>query len=298
MSTTFNPNILPDLLLDLQTAQQNAENAAEEISTGRAVNAPGDNPAAVAALVLNDAQTSEDAQFQTNISDLQSKLQVGNSVMSDAAQLMTSAITLGTEGATGTTTASERQSIAQQVAGLQQQMLALANSTYQGAYIFSGTNVTAPAFTADSSSSTGVDYNRNSATTSVEISQGQSIQTNLPGSQVFLNSSGNVFKALNDLTNALNSGTGIAAAVTEAQNAFTQINGQAGFYGDALSQLQNTESYLSQETVNLSSQQNSLIGANLTQAATNLTQDEIDEQASESATAQILQIPTVLDYIE
>jgi len=298
MSTTFNPNILPDLLLDLQTAQQNAENAAEEISTGRAVNAPGDNPAAVAALVLNDAQTSEDAQFQTNISDLQSKLQVGNSVMSDAAQLMTSAITLGTEGATGTTTASERQSIAQQVAGLQQQMLALANSTYQGAYIFSGTNVTAPAFTADSSSSTGVDYNGNSATTSVEISQGQSIQTNLPGSQVFLNSSGNVFKALNDLTNALNSGTGIAAAVTEAQNAFTQINGQAGFYGDALSQLQNTESYLSQETVNLSSQQNSLIGANLTQAATNLTQDEIDEQASESATAQILQIPTVLDYIE
>jgi flagellar hook-associated protein 3 FlgL len=298
MSTTFNPNILPDLLLNLQTSQQNAENAAEEISTGRAVNAPGDNPAAVAALVLNDAQTSEDAQFQTNIGDLQSKLQVGNSVMSDAAQLMTSAISLGTEGATGTTTASERQTIAAQVTSLQQQMLSLANTTYQGTYIFSGTNVTTPAFTADASSPSGVDYNGNSASTSVEISQGQSIQTNLPGNQVFLNSSGNVFGALNDLANALNSGTGIAAATTEVQNAFNQINSQAGFYGNALNQLQSTESYLSQETVNLSSQQNSLIGANLTQAATNLSQDEMDEQASESATAQIIQLPNVLDYIE
>jgi flagellar hook-associated protein 3 FlgL len=252
----------------------------------------------VAALVLNDAQTSEDAQFQTNIGDLQSKLQVGNSVMSDAAQLMTSAISLGTEGATGTTTASERQTIAAQVTSLQQQMLSLANTTYQGTYIFSGTNVTTPAFTADASSPSGVDYNGNSASTSVEISQGQSIQTNLPGNQVFLNSSGNVFGALNDLANALNSGTGIAAATTEVQNAFNQINSQAGFYGNALNQLQSTESYLSQETVNLSSQQNSLIGANLTQAATNLSQDEMDEQASESATAQIIQLPNVLDYIE
>jgi hypothetical protein len=36
----------------------------------------------------------------------------------------------------------------------------------------------------------------------------------------------------------------------------------------------------------------------LTQAATNLSQDEMDEQASESATAQIIQLPNVLDYIE
>src|ERR1700691_427172 len=109
MSTRVDPNILPDLLSNLQTVQQNAENAAQQVSTGRSVNAPGDNPAAVAALVLNDAQTSEDAQFQTNISDLQSKLQVANSVMSNAAQLLTSAISLGTEGATGTESASERQ---------------------------------------------------------------------------------------------------------------------------------------------------------------------------------------------
>lgn len=298
MSTPITPNILPDLLAALQTAQQNAQTAAQQVSTGLRVNNPGDDPGAVAALVLTDAQSSQDAQFQTNVTDLQSKFQVADSVMNSAQQLLTSAISLGTEGATGTLTTADRQSIAAQIAGLQQQMLSLANTAYQGTYIFAGTDVTTQPFTADASSSSGVVYNGNSAVTTVEISQGQSLQTNLPGDQLFANSAGNVFAALNDLTNALNSGTGIAAANTEVQNAYNQLTNQRVFYGNALNQLQSTESFLSQDTVNLSQQQNDLVGANLTQAASSLSQDQVAEQAAISATAQILNMPTLLDYIQ
>lgn len=298
MSTRINPNTLPDLLAAMETVQQNTQNAAQQVLTGRRVNNLGDNPAAVAALVLNNSQSSQDAQFQTNIGDLQSKFQTADSVMNSAVQLLTSAISLGTQGATGTVSAANRQSIAAQVAGLQQQMLSLANTSYQGTYIFSGTNVTAQPFTEDSSAPSGVVYNGNSAVTTVQISQGQSLQTNLPGDQIFENASGNVFAALNDLTNALNSGTGIAAANTEVQNAFNQLNNQRVFYGNGLSQLQSAESFLSQDTVNLSQQQNNLIGADLTQAISNLSQDQTASQASISATAQILNMPTLLDYLK
>ncbi|MGD0907238.1 MAG: flagellar hook-associated protein FlgL [Candidatus Acidiferrales bacterium] len=298
MSTRINPNILPDMLAAMEAAQQNAQNASQEVSTGKSVNNPGDNPAAVAALVINDAQTSQDAQFQTNIGDLQSKFQVADSVLNSASQVLTSAISLGTQGATGTLTTADRQSIAAQVAGLQQQMLSLANTSYQGAYIFAGTDVTTQPFTQNSSAPSGVTYSGNSAVTNVEISQGQSIQTNLPGDQVFANSAGNAFAALHDLTNALNSGTGIAAANTEVQNAFNQLNNQRVFYGNSLSQLQSTESFLSQDTVNLSQQQNTLIGANLTQAISDLSQSQTAEQASLSATAQILNLPNLLQYIK
>lgn len=281
----------------MQADQQNAQNAAEEVSTGRSVNAPGDNPAAIAALVLNDAQSSQDSQFQTNISDLQSKFQLADSVLNSASQLLTSAISLGTEGASGTLTAADRQSIASQVAGLQQQMLSLANTTYEGTYIFSGTDVTTAPFTADPSSPSGVVYNGNSAVTSVEISEGQSMQTNLSGAQLFQNAAGNVFAALNDLQNALTSDNGIAAANTEVQNAFNEINNQRVFYGNGLNQLQSTESYLSQETVSLSQQQDNLVGANLAQAESQLSQDQTAEQAAIGATAQILNLPTLLSYL-
>jgi flagellar hook-associated protein 3 FlgL len=298
MSARINPNTLPDLLTAMQTVQQNAQNAAQEVSTGRRVNNPGDDPAAMAALVFNNARASQDAQFQTNISDVQSKVQVADSVMNSASQLLTSAISLGTQGATGTLSEANRQSIAAQVAGLQQQLLSLANTSYQGTYIFSGTDVTTQPFTADPSAPSGVTYNGNSAVTTVQISEGQSLQTNKPGDQVFANSSGNAFAALNDLTNALNSGTGIAAANTEVQNAFNQLNNQRVVYGNALNQLQSADSFLSQDTVNLSTQQNNLIGADLMKAISQLSQSQVAEQASISATAQILNLPTLLSYLK
>jgi flagellar hook-associated protein 3 FlgL len=218
--------------------------------------------------------------------------------MNSASQLLTSAISLGTQGATGTLSDANRQSIAAQVAGLQQQLLSLANTSYQGTFIFSGTDVTTQPFTADPSAPSGVTYNGNSAVTTVQISQGESVQTNLPGDQVFANSSGNAFAALNDLTNALNSGTGIAAANTEVQNAFNQLNTQRVFYGNTLNQLQSADGFLSQDTVNLSTQQNNLIGADLTQAVSALSQSQTDEQASIAATSQILSLPTLLSYLK
>jgi flagellin-like hook-associated protein FlgL len=54
---------------------------------------------------------------------------------------------------------------------------------------------------------------------------------------------------------------------------------------------------LNQEQVNLSTQQNQLVGANMTQAITNESQAQTDEEAALSATGQILSLPTLLSYI-
>jgi flagellar hook-associated protein 3 FlgL len=298
MTIRINPQMLPDLLASLQASQQNIQNGVQQVSTGRRVNRPSDDPAAVAALVNNNAQFSQDAQFQVNLSDLQARYQAADSVMNSAVQLMTTAISLGAEGASGNLTAANRQAIAAQVAGLQQQMLSLANTSYQGAYIFAGTKVTAAPFSQDSSAPSGVRYNGNSAVTSVHISEGQSIQTNVAGDQIFANASGNVFAALNNLVNSLNAGAGIDAANTEVQNAFHQLNTQRVFYGDALSQVQSKENFLSQDKINLSQQQSTLVGADLAQALTDLSQAQVTQQAALTATARVLNLPTLLNFIK
>jgi len=48
----------------------------------------------------------------------------------------------------------------------------------------------------------------------------------------------------------------------------------------------------------LSTQQNNLIGADLTKAISQLSQSQVAEQASISATAQILNLPTLLSYLK
>jgi flagellar hook-associated protein 3 FlgL len=293
-----NPNILPDLLASIELSQQNQQTAVEQLSTGRSVNNISDNPGAASAYVLNEALSSQNDQYQTNVGDVQGKLQTADSALNNAEQIMTTAITVGAEGANGTMSAADRQQLAQQVQGLQQQMLGIANTTYEGVYVFGGTNVTPAPFAEDSSSASGVQYNGNSAVTSVQVGQAQSVQTNLPGSQLFLNASGNVFTALNDLTNALNTGTGLDAANTEVQQAFSELTTQRVFYGNSLSQLESSQSFLSQEQVNLSTEQTQLVGANMTQVIADESQAQVGTEAAIAATGQILNLPTLLSYVK
>jgi flagellar hook-associated protein 3 FlgL len=293
-----NPNVLPDLISSIEHSQTNQQNAVQQLATGRRINNLSDDPASAAALVTNNAQSSNVDQFLSNASDAQGKLQTADSAMSSAVEILTTAITVGTEGANGTLSASDRQALAQQVQGMQQQMLGLANTSYQGVYIFGGTNVTAQPFTTSASSPSGVQYQGNASVTSVQVGEGQSVQTNVPGAQLFLNSSGNVFKALNDLSSALNSGTGIEAANTEVQQAFSQLSTQRVTYGNALTQLQSSQTFLSQEQVNLSTQQNKLVGADLTSVIANESQAQVDLQAALSATGQFLSLPNLFSFLK
>jgi flagellar hook-associated protein 3 FlgL len=243
---------LPDLLLSIQQSAQNMNTATQELASSRSVNQLSDNPAAAAALVGNHNQSSQDDQFLQNVSSLQTRLQVGDSTLSNVVAVLTRAISIGTEGANGTLSAADRQAIAGEVQGLTAQLLSLANTTYQGTYLFAGTAVTTQPFTLNTATNT-VSYNGNANTTSVPLSNGNSITGNVPGSQLFLNGAGSAFGALQNLVTALNSGNNIGQAVVQVQSALSQVSVQRVFYGNALNQINLSESFLHQEKINLSS---------------------------------------------
>jgi len=296
MSIRLNPDPLPDLLASIQQSEQNMNTASQQLSSGQSVNELSDDPAAAASVVLNHSQTSQDDQYLQNINTLQPGFQIADSSLNDVVTALTQALSLGTEGANGTLNDADRQAIAVQVQGIQSQLVSLANATSQGAYLFSGTAVATQPFTLNSTTG-AVTYNGNTGVNSVQISNGNSIQTNVPGSQLFLNPNGNVFTAIQDLNTALQNNSNIGAAVTEIQNALNTVTTQRVFYGNALNQINSTEDFLNQDTVNLSTQENSLIGANLADAATNLAQAQTDEQATLNAAGRILSLPNLLTYL-
>jgi flagellar hook-associated protein 3 FlgL len=297
MSIRLNPNIAPDLLAAIQQSEQNMNTATQQLSSGRSVNQLSDNPAAVAALVGNHNQAGQDDQFLQNISALQSRFQVADSTMSSVVTALTRALSLGVEGANGTLSAADQQSVAGEVQGLIAQMQGLANTTFQGTYLFAGTAVTTQPFTVNTAANTTT-YNGNSGVTSVELSNGNSVNANLPGNQLFLNGSGSVFGALQSLNAALLSGTNIPAAVTQIQTALSTVGTQRVFYGNALNQMSQSENFLSQEKINLSTQENSLVGVDPAAAATNLAQAQLADQSVLSATGRILSLPTLLDFLK
>jgi flagellar hook-associated protein 3 FlgL len=294
-----NPNFTPDILNDLYQSQAQEQTYIEELATGRRVNSPSDDPAAAAADVQNQGAQSQIDQYVQNTTNLEGVFQTADSALSSVVTALNQAISLGTQGANGTLTSAQQQAIAQQVQAIQNQVVQLANTSYEGSYVFGGTATQSAPFTLNSAQPSGVTYNGNNGTNSVEIAQGTSIQTNVPGNQIFLGTGGNVMASLQQLVTALQSGneSNISAATTQVSGALNYLSQQRVFYGSAGDQLNANQSSLQQEQVNLQTQDTNLVGADIATVATELSQAQTSRSATLAALAQIIP-QSLLNYLK
>ncbi|HUO25908.1 MAG TPA: flagellar hook-associated protein FlgL [Candidatus Aquilonibacter sp.] len=297
-SVRVNPNLASDLLAGINTVREELNQSDLEIASGKSINTPSDNPGGAAALVINLAEQSQTDTYQANAADLQTRLQTADSVLGSAVTAITSAISAGVEAGNSDLSTDNRDAIANQVAGIQQQLVSLANTTSGGTYLFSGTLVETQPFALDSASPSGVTYSGNSGVTSVQLSSGQSLATNLPGSQLFLNPSGNVFQSINQLILAIQNNSGISTAVTNLGQALQEFNSQRQSYGTALNQLQSTGNLLASEQVQLASQQSNISAADLPTAVTNFSQSEIAYTSLLEAEGKVLNLPNLLSFLQ
>ncbi len=296
MGIRINPDLMSAVLAGLALDRKQEDQAITELSTGRQVNQPSDDPAAVAGLIVNNSQTSAVNSYLSNISSLQATMQVADSTLNSVITSLSQVISLGVEGGNSTANQTDRDAIAEQVNGIQHQILEYANQSFEGNYLFAGTAVSTKPFVADSSSPSGVSYAGNTGVNNVEIGDGQAVPANLPGSQLFTASGSDVFQALADLSNALQSGSNIPAAETEVQNAFDHINAQRTFYGTTLSRLNTATNFLNEENLQLSQEENNLVGADMATAASQVAQAETALNATLAAGAKISQY-SLLDFL-
>jgi len=290
-----NPNYTPELLNSLWNVEQQEQNDILELSTGRSVNEPSDNPAAAAADVENQAAQGQNDQYLQNTTDLEGMFQTAQSTLSSVVTALNQAISAGTEGANSGLSASNLQSLTQEVQDIQQQVVTLANTSYEGAYLFAGTVNTQP-FTLGAG---GVQYNGNSGTNTVPIADGSTMQSNVPGSQIFLGTTGSVMGLLQQLVTALQSGnsTSIGDATTAVSSALNYVSQESGFYSNALSQLNSNQTFLQQETVSLKTQDTSLVGVDEATAATDLSQATTAQSAALAAIAKVIP-QSLLNYLQ
>lgn len=293
----IDPNLVPTILAGLQQSQVSLDTALQEVSTGKSVNVPSDNPSAAADMVQNIIETGDVDQYTQNVNSVLATVQSASSALSSVVTSLTQAVSLGTEGANGTNTTGNLQTLATQVQGILSSVVSAANTSYGGTYLFGGTSTATP-YTADSSSPTGYTYNGNNDSNSVAIGNDLNVQVNVPGSQIFSDSSNNVIGSLSSLVTALQSGNSsdIETATSSVDSALNFVGQQQAVYGNAEIKLNSQETFLQQDTVSLSTQENNLIGVNEATAATDLTQAETDNSAALAAAAKVLP-NTLLNYL-
>src|SRR5213592_3499926 len=129
MSTLrVNPNVVPDLISQLQGTRQQEETATLQLATGSRINKPSDDPAGAAQMVANRDATNQADSFLHSISSVSGLLQTTDSTLSSVVTVLQRAISLGVEGANGTLSDADRAAIEGELTSIRQQLMSLANT--------------------------------------------------------------------------------------------------------------------------------------------------------------------------
>jgi flagellar hook-associated protein 3 FlgL len=147
-------NMVPDMEYAVQQSQQALSTALQQVSTGLRVNQPSDDPSAAASMVISLASSAAVDQYTSNVSAVQSQLQTADSAISAVLTSLNTAVTLAGQGSTSTTSAANDQALAAQVQGVLSNVIAQANTSYQGAYLFGGSASNTAPFVAASTTYT------------------------------------------------------------------------------------------------------------------------------------------------
>jgi len=283
----ISPYITQTVLNALSASAQAEQTALLQLTSGKRVNTASDDPSAAAREVAISSQSSDCDQFLRSIAGISAELQTADSALNSAVTALQRAVTLGVNGANGTLSQQDRAALASEVQSISQQMLSIANLSYNGGYVFAGTADSQPPYVAAAG---GVVYQGNDSVNQVEIEAGQTIPVNQPGSQLFSAAGASVFQALNDLADALQSSSttdDIANATNEVRAAYDQLNSARTFYGSTLDQLNASQDFLNSEKLQLTQQSSDLVGVDANQAATNLANAETARNAALQAAASI-----------
>ncbi len=285
------------ILLGIQQSDAAYQTALQQVSSGQRVNVPSDDPTASALLVQTLSDSDAVDQYTKNASAALGQAQTADSALSSVVSLLTQAVTLGTQGANGTNTAANRQTLATQVQGILASVVSAANTTYQGQPVFAGTSQNSPAFVLNASGT--ATYQGDNSSKSIQVGASLSVQVSLPGNQVFTSGSGNVLASLTQLASALggNSAAAISTATANVTTALNYLTAQHAVYGNSINQITAQESYLSQEKITLSTQATNLVGIDTATAAVNLSRAEAQNSAVLAAAAKSFP-QTLLDYLK
>jgi flagellar hook-associated protein 3 FlgL len=154
-----------------------------QMSTGKQINSPSDNPVGAANVASLDGAVSQLTQFKSNQNEAQLQLNLADSTMTSFVNLVQDVQQRLVQAGDGSYSDSQRAALAQGLQGDLNQMIGLANtSDGQGGYLFAGSQQSAPPFSQTGNS---VTYRGDSTLQSIQVSQNRQLQIKFSGDDLF-----------------------------------------------------------------------------------------------------------------
>jgi flagellar hook-associated protein 3 FlgL len=160
--------------------------AQEQVSSGKKLLRPSDNPIAAATVLALQRQLGDVSRYSQAIDTARPLLEQGMGALSEASSILTEARGLAIQGLNGTLNDADRSGLAQNLRLLKSRLLEVANTKLGDRYIFGGTATKHMPFTETAlNGQPRVVYNGDDASRSVAVGPGVDLAVNIPGSEAF-----------------------------------------------------------------------------------------------------------------
>jgi flagellar hook-associated protein 3 FlgL len=286
-------------LLDISRAAERLDRYTREVSSGKRLHAPSDDPSANAGAIADHNELSALDAYGRSTDSVISRLTVVDSVFADMVAKLTSARTTAAAARNSTLTDVQRESLAGGLEGLRDAVFSNFTTKFHGSFLFSGTETATSPFVRNPDNSISA-YQGNTDTSSVDIDRAIAVQVTFDGDAIARGTdTDDVFTVMENLAAAIRAGdgAGIDAGMDGLDRAFERTL-------QAQTSIGNSQRLLEEQRARLSTIKNATRtrlstreDANLAESITNMTQAETVYRAALSARARTAQI-SLLDYLQ
>jgi flagellar hook-associated protein 3 FlgL len=282
-----------NLLRDIARVQERMQVAQDQVSSSKKVTKPSDDPTAASDIVRIFGEKSEAEQFDKNLTFAQSKLSTADTVLDSVEHMVERARTLGQLSFGNPTTASLYTT---ELNGLRDQIIGSANTTHAGRFIFGGSVTTTAPYVKNPD--TSVSYQGNSQVTTLQVSRTSTLQTQIPGNQIF-SGSVNIFQVMADLSTAMQAGNkdGIDAQVKNLEQFAEVISIARSKIGSYVNMASNISAELTSGRLAREADLTQEQAANMAQAITELNMSQNALEATMAVGARISKL-SLLDFLK
>jgi len=217
---------------NLNRSRERMTDLQEQLATGKRINRPSDNPEAISNAMKLRSILETNFQFQENIQDGITQLTAQEEALNQIYEILAQVKEITLEGASDSVTV--KSSLAQQLELILDNILEIANTKFNGKYIFGGTETLNKPFTLNENvikfnlDEPVVDYRGNLGKWNRQINENTTIEVNLNGKEVFDQAAGdgvNIFQLIFDLKRLmeLEDTKGINAKIEDVDKGIEQV---------------------------------------------------------------------------
>lgn len=282
-------------LLNINNTRARISKLQDQLSTGRRVLNPSDDPEAANKILRIKNTIAKNEQYQENVGDGTGMMQATAHGLDTFGNLLLEAKEILTKARSGGRTPNLA-TFAEQIDQLITSAVQAANTKFNGKYLFGGTQTTDPPFILASDRS-AVTLNPNGITGKIEIpvNEGTTQVVNIDGQEAFRGAQ--IFQALIDVRNTMFNGVVPTAAQFDAVNAHldhvSDVGGKAGLILNALGM---SDTFLQERGNQLAQLLSGQEDTDFAEATLQLRKDETMLEAALNIGARILP-KTLLDFL-